>query len=57
LQGEPLLTPTLLRLVGEPHVVDDTKARRELGYTAHFTPAEGFAEMAAAVTAHVDATT
>lgn len=48
LAGEPPLTRTALRLVGEEVTVDDTKARRELGYVARVSREQGLRELAQA---------
>jgi nucleoside-diphosphate-sugar epimerase len=45
---EPPVTRTALALVGHEVTVDDAKARRELGYQARKTRAQGLAEMTAA---------
>jgi nucleoside-diphosphate-sugar epimerase len=46
--GEPPLTRMVVALMGEEVTVDDSKARRELGYEARIRPAEGLAEIVAA---------
>jgi len=46
LRGSPPLTRAALRLIGEEVTVDDTKARRELGYTGRVSREEGLRELA-----------
>lgn len=45
LGGEPPLHRSVLRLIGEEVTVNDTKARRELGYVGQMTHQAGLAEM------------
>lgn len=47
---KPPITRVGLKLMGEEVTVDDRKARDELGYVGHVTPAEGLAEMRRALT-------
>lgn len=47
---KPPLTRVSLKLMGEEVTVDDRKARAELGYVGHVSPAEGLAEMRRALT-------
>lgn len=48
LKGAPPLTRAAIRLIGEEVTLDDSKARRELGYVGKFTREQGLAEMRAA---------
>jgi len=48
LRGKPPITRTAVKLVGEEVTVDDSKARRELGYTGVVTRDEGLRQMTAA---------
>lgn len=43
--AEPPVTRTAIALVGQEVTVVDAKARRELGYTAHVSRAQGLAEL------------
>lgn len=45
LRGQPPMTRTVVRLIGEEVTVVDSKARRELGYTGHVTIEQGIAEL------------
>jgi nucleoside-diphosphate-sugar epimerase len=45
LQGEPPVARSAVRLIGEEVTVDDSKARRELGYAPIISREEGLAEM------------
>lgn len=45
LKGNPPLTRSIVRLIGEEVTVDDSKARRELGYTSALSREAGLAEM------------
>jgi nucleoside-diphosphate-sugar epimerase len=47
LPGRPLLTRTAVNLMFMEVTVDDTKARRELGYTSHISLDHGLAELSA----------
>lgn len=47
IRGEPPVTRSAVRLIGEEVTVDDTKARRELGYAPVITRAAGLAELTA----------
>lgn len=48
LSGAPPLTRGAVRLIGEEVTVNDAKARRDLGYSAHKTRQSGMAELRAA---------
>lgn len=45
---KPPVTPVTLKLMGEEVTVDDSKARRELGYIGAVSPTQGLREMAQA---------
>jgi nucleoside-diphosphate-sugar epimerase len=45
LKGSPPATRTAVRLIGDEVTVNDSKARRELGYTSHMSREAGLAEM------------
>ena len=45
LSGEPPITRSAVRLIGEEVTVVDDKARRELGYTPIVTIEQGIAEL------------
>jgi nucleoside-diphosphate-sugar epimerase len=48
LSGHPPLTRAAIRLVGEEVTVDDTRARRELGYVGKVSIEDGLRELDAA---------
>lgn len=50
LQGSPPLTRSAVHIIGEEVTVNDSKARRELGYQGHVSKEAGLAEMASAHT-------